>query len=159
VDAGAAKIASTPRRTTIARLLMFKRPAYLPKSGTIPEKYRIARIAPIETTAWSVSGTIVNVAYERDGDYRLILADKAGKQLTCVLQDPALAPIRGPFSAKVDAARTVVKRKLNPTLTPRNVRVPARIVGIGYFGRLNSDANKSPEGFQLHPVFSVQFSL
>jgi hypothetical protein len=157
VDAGAARVRSRPTRTSIAHLLQFKRPKDLPGTGDIPVHYRTHRIAGVETVVWTVTGTIMNVTYERDGDYRLILGNSKGAVLTCVLPDPARAPKRGRFSAQIDAARAVVARKLHPAATPRNVRVPARITGLGYFGRFNSDANKSPEGFQLHPVFSVRF--
>lgn len=157
VDAGAARVRSRPTRTSIAHLLQFKRPKDLPGTGDIPIRYRTHRIAGVETVVWTVTGTIVNVTYERDGDYRLILGNSKGAVLTCVLPDPARAPKRGRFSAEIDAARAIVARKLHPAATPRNVRVPARITGFGYFGRFNSDANKSPEGFQLHPVFAVSF--
>ena len=157
VDAGAAQVRTRPVPTTVARLLKFKRPKDLPGTGDLPIRYRTHRIAGVETVVWTVTGTVVNVTYERDGDYRLILGDAKGAVLTCVLPDPARAPKRGRFSAQIDAARAVVERKLHPAETPRDVKVPARITGLGYFGRFNSDANKSPEGFQLHPVIRVEF--
>jgi hypothetical protein len=157
VDPAAHGIPARPIPVTIPRLLRFKRPKNLAGTGTIPAHYRTHRISGVETHAWSVRATVVNVAFERDGDYRLILSDGKGAVLTCVLPDPARAPKRGRYSAQVDAARAVVARKLHPALEPRDVNVPVRLVGLGYFGRFNSDANKSPEGFQLHPVYSVQF--
>ncbi len=157
VDPYTTKMRVKPVRTTIAHLVSFKRPAYLPGKGTIPVKYRTQRIAPVETTVWSIKGTAVSCAAEHDGDYRLLVADAKGRQVTCVMPDPMLAPKRGRFSAQIDVARAAVVRKFHPTFTPQKVRVPVQIVGIGYFGRLNSDANPSPEGFQLHPVLSVRF--
>jgi hypothetical protein len=157
VDPDARKVDATPVKTTIARLLKFKRPKDLPGKGTIPNKYKTKRIKGVETVVWTVSGTVINVAYERDGDYRLILADEKGNELTCVLVDPKRAPKRGRFSSRIEGARAIVVRTFHPTLTPREVRTPATLTGFGYFGKFNSDANKSPEGFQLHPVFKVKF--
>lgn len=152
-----AQIRSKATSTTIARLLQYKRPKELPGKGTIPVRYKTHRIRRVETTLWQVKGTVVNVAAEHDGDYRLIVADSRGHEVTCVLPDPALAPKRGRFSHQIDRCRAIVLKKFKPDFTPRNVRVPIEIVGIGYFGRFNSDANKSPEGFQLHPVTALRF--
>jgi hypothetical protein len=157
VDEGASRI-KAPKPTTVSHLLRFKRPKDLPGTGTIPDWYKTRRITGVENYVWRVTGTIVNVAYERDGDYRLILTDSKGNVVTCVAPDPARAPKRGRYSDKIDHCRKLVVEKFHPTLTPRDVKVRATIEGLGYFGRFNSDANKSPEGFQLHPVTSVRFS-
>jgi len=157
VDADTEKMNVKPVPTTIAHLLTFKRPADLPGQGTIPETYRTQRIKPIETTVWSVTATLVEVAAEHDGDYRLTLQDAKGGQIIGVLPDPSLAPKTGRFSKQIDAARKVVAEKLHPTFTESKVRMPVQIIGLGYFGRFNKEENPSPEGFQLHPVFSVRF--
>jgi len=157
VDAEAKRMSAKPKFTTIAHLLKFKRPADMPGTGAMPERYKTHRIKPVEVTVWSIEGTVVNVAAEHDGDYRLIVADKNGEQVTCILPDPALVPKAGRFSNRINAARAVVVKKFKPTFEPRDVKVPVQLTGLGYFGRFNSDANKSPEGFQLHPVFSVKF--
>jgi|GEM_PF-6459854 len=157
VDGDGAKMNMTPKRATIAKLVSFKRPAVLPKNGKPAEKYRTHRVAPVETTIWTIRGNVVSVAAEHDGDYRLIVADAKGNKVSCVMPDPALAPIRGKYSKMVDEARAVVVKKFKPTFDPRDVNVPVEVTGLGYFGRLNSDANPSPEGFQLHPVIKVRF--
>ena len=156
VDPDIAKL-TKPTPTTIAHLLTFKRPTDLPGAGTVPENYRTHRIAHVETTLWAIEGTVVSVAAEHDGDYRLIVADKKGGKVCCVLPDPALAPKTSRLSAQIDAARAVVVKKFHPTFTARDVQVPVKIVSPGYFGRFNKEENPSPEGFQLHPVVGVRF--
>jgi hypothetical protein len=157
VDEGAARMSDKPVSTTIARLLKFKRPADLPGKGTIPESYRTHRIPSIETTVWSVKGTLIEVAAERDGDQRLTVADVQGRQIIGVLPDPALAPKTGPFTARINATRALIDARFHPTLTEKKVHIPIEMIGIGYFGRFNKEENPSPEGFQLHPVFAVRF--
>jgi hypothetical protein len=157
VDPDVSKIRMKPVPTEIAHLLTFKRPAALPKKGTVPVKYRATRVAPVETTVYSIEGTVISACAEHDGDYRLIVADSKGNQVTCVMPEPDLAPKRSKISTLLDAARKVTAHKFQLDFKPTDVSVPVKLSGIGYFGRLNSDANKSPEGFQLHPVIAVEF--
>lgn len=157
VDPEVSKIAPTPVLTPIAKLVTFKRPSDLPKKGKTPDKYKAHRYAPVEVTQYLVRGTIIGVAAEHDGDYRLKITDGKGHSIIVVLPDPALAPIRGKFSDRIDAFRAVVANKFHPTFEERAVSVPAEIVGIGYFGRLDPEENPSPEGFQLHPGLSIKF--
>lgn len=157
VDDDAAKMTSTPKPTTIEKLVQFKRPSVLPKEGSPAEHYRTHRIKPIETTVWQIRGTIVNVAAEHDGDYRLTIADEKGRKIIGVMPDPALAPIRGRFSDQLDAARAIILKKFKPTFEGQDVRIPVILNGLGYFGKMNPEENPSPEGFQLHPVIKVAF--
>jgi len=157
VDVDTKNMKSTPKPTSIAYLVGLKRPSVLPKVGSPVEHYRTHRVKPVETTIWQIRGTVVSVAAEHDGDYRLIVADAKGRKVCCVMPDPALAPIRGRFSNQVDETRAVVVKKFKPTFDPRDVKVPIVLSGIGYFGKINNDANPSPEGFQLHPVVKVVF--
>jgi len=159
VDDDAAKMSNKPVRTTIAKLVTYKRPPVLPKDPkNKPEmRYRIHRVNSVEKTLWTIRGNVISVAHEHDGDYRLIVADAKGNVVCCVMPDPALAPIRGRWSDLVDQARAVTVKKFHPTDDPRTVKVPVEVTGFGYFGRINNDANPSPEGFQLHPVTKVRF--
>lgn len=157
VDEYAAKMDVKPVPTSIAHLVTFKRPADLPKDGNGPVFYRTKRVPKIETVLWSVTGTIVGVAAEHDGDYRLKISDGKGSEVICVMPDPALAPVKGRFAAKINAVRAAVVAKFHPTFDERKVNVRATVVGFGYFGRLSPDENPSPEGFQLHPGISLRF--
>ena len=157
VDEDGAKMNAKPVPAAIAKLNSYKRPKVLPKKGSPAEHYRTHRVSPIETTVWEIRGTVVNVAAEHDGDFRLIVADEKGNKICCVLPDPDLVPLRGRFSNQVDAARAVVAKKFKLSYDPKDVNVPIVLTGIGYFGKLNHDANPSPEGFQLHPVLSAKF--
>lgn len=156
VDPDIAKVKGSPKPTTIEQLITYKRPKDLPLVGTAPEWYRTHRLDPIETTLWKITATIVNVASERDGDYRLTVADEKGNRIICVMPDPKLAPKRSRLSKLIDEVRATVLKRFDPTLDGEDVEVKAEIVGTGYFGRYNAEENPSPEGFQLHPIFRLR---
>lgn len=158
VDDDAKAMKATPVPTTIAKLNTFKRPAVLPKVGKPAMQYRSHRVGAIEKTVWSVTGTIVAVAAEHDGDFRLIIADEKGNKICCVMPDPDLVPLKGPFTKALLKARHDTAHKFAPlSYEDRDVKVKATVSGIGYFGRMNPEENPSPEGFQLHPLTSVRF--
>jgi len=152
VDPDSQKMSRRPVNTTIAHLVAFKRPAVLPKKGSAPPAYKAKRIAPVETTIWKFKGTVVSVAAEHDGDYRLIVSDAKGRLVCCVMPDPSLGTKKGKFTAEINQARAVVVKRFKPTFDARTVKVPVEITGLGYFGRMNSDANPSPEGLQIRAI-------
>lgn len=157
VDEDTKAMDAKPTRTTIEKLVEFKRPADIPKEGSPTEHYRQHRFQPIESTIWEVKGTLIEVAAEKDGDYRLTIADEKGRKIIGVMPDPKLAPIRGRFSDQIDAVRKLIVEKFHPTLEEKKVKMPIVMAGLGYFGRMNPEENPSPEGFQLHPVVKVEF--
>lgn len=157
VDPDASKVADKPIAVTIQKLTTFKRPADLPKAGKTPAKYKSHRVAPVELTKYLIRGTIIGVAAEHDGDYRLHVSDGKGHEVIIVLPDPDRAPKRGRFTKSLDDFRAIVAKRWHPGYEEEKVSVPAEIVGIGYFGRLNPEENPSPEGFQLHPGLSIRF--
>lgn len=152
VDPDSQKMSRRPVNTTIAHLVSFKRPAVLPKVGRAPAAYKAKRIAPVETTIWKFRGTAVSVAAEHDGDYRLIVSDAKGRLVCCVMPDPSLATKKGKFTAEINQARAVVVKRFKPTFDARTVKVPVEITGLGYFGKMNSDANPSTEGLQIRAI-------
>jgi len=149
LDEGAKAVAKTkPITTTVDLLTKLPSPKAVPKGG---------RVAPVETTSYSVTAQLVRYNRHRDGDFQFVLRDaKTGATVICEIPDPDEVR-QSPFHEKIVAARKTFQKRFVPfdvVQTPAPILV--RVTGIGYFGKVGgtngSDKAGAKNGVQLHPV-------
>lgn len=143
-DPGANAINFTTKPTTIAALDAFKAP-YSPTD----------RVAPVETTLWSIKAQMVAYKQEADSDIHLAVTDK-GKSM--IVEFPASYCDTGAVhKAQVDSARQAfIKACGQPTSYYQNLTGTATITGIGFFDRIHGQRGVAPNGIELHPAISFQ---
>jgi len=115
------------------------------------------RVVPIETTVYSVNATLTQFELAPDGDVRLAIIDEAGHTILASLPSPSC--IAGSaFAQQITAARAAFDARFKATSVPQRVSLPIEISGIGFFNFLSGEAYAAPNGFELHPVLSVNFT-
>ena len=86
--------------TSIDSLTAVSHPATLPDNS---------RIAPTETTTWTLSATLIKYVKSYDADYHIVFQDSAGRTMIGEIPDPACVSSSSPpsysFLAKRAAAR------------------------------------------------------
>ena len=108
-----------PLPVTIAYLHGLAAPRPLPQSS---------RIAPVETTTYSVTATLVEFKLEDDSDYHLVLADEAGRTIIAEIPSPACAS-GSALAAQISAARSAFDARFRATSTFQRAMVPIEIRG------------------------------
>ncbi len=157
-DAAASAIdLSSPTPTAIAFLTDLTR--FPPPSHWPPPN----RIAPPETTFWTLDATLDSFKFENDpqtgdSDYHLIIKDGAGN--TMVAEIPFPACVQGSaWQSQIAAARATFDARFTATssFTSAN-NMPVRITGIAIFDKLAHGSGHSPNGMEIHPVLSIVFN-
>ncbi len=117
------------------------------------------RVAPIETTTYTVSGTLIFTAKEADGDYHLAIEDSAGRTMIAEIPNPSCAAGSVALN-QITEARKEFEVKFGvpgqypaPALKPN---VPITLTGVGFFDKLHGQTGVAPNGIELHPVLSLQ---
>ena len=117
------------------------------------------RVAPIETTTYTVSGTLIFTAKEADGDYHLAIEDSSGHTMIVEIPNPSCASGSVVLN-QITEARKEFEAKFGvpgqypaPALKPN---VPITVTGVGFFDKLHGQTGVAPNGIELHPVLSLQ---
>jgi len=157
-DAPAAAIdLSSPTPTTIAFLTDLTR---FPPPHPWPPS---SRIAPEETTFWTLDATLDMYKFENDpqsgdSDYHLVIKDDAGN--TMVAEIPFPGCVQGSaWVSQITQARATFDAKFTATSTPKSGQnTPVRITGIAMFDKTAHGSGHSPNGMEIHPVLSIIFN-
>lgn len=117
-----------------------------------------SRIAPVETSVYSVTGTLIDFRREDDGDDYLVLADEAGR--TIIAEIPAVDCVdpRSVFRNSIGAARQAFENRFNISSMFQHPAVPIEVQGVGFFDYLQDQRGAAPNGIELHPVLAVNFA-
>lgn len=148
-DADARLVNLTPQPTTIAAMRSWS------PNGPIPSNNRIA---PYETTVWTINATLVEYKLEDDSDYHIVVKDDAGN--TIITEIPAFGCVgsSSPFAAYVENARQKFDAMFTPTTSFQFAKVPIQITGVGMFDFLHGQTGVAPNGVELHPVLDISFT-
>jgi hypothetical protein len=148
-DADARSVNLTPQPTTIAAMRSWS------PNGPIPSNNRIA---PYETTVWTVNATLVEYKLEDDSDYHIVIKDDAGN--TIITEIPAFGCVgsSSPFAAYIENARQKFDAMFTPTSSFQFANVPVQITGVGMFDFLHGQTGVAPNGIELHPVLDISFT-
>jgi hypothetical protein len=146
-DPGAASIGSTVHPTTIAALTALSAPPALPAAS---------RIAPTETSLFSVHATLIGFKLEADNDYHLVLRT-GDKTMIAEIPDPPCAK-GSPLLGGIETARAQFDARFKPSaLHFTYVSVPVTVTGVGFFDYQHGQDGVAPNAIELHPVLSVTF--
>jgi Putative binding domain, N-terminal/Viral BACON domain len=117
-----------------------------------------SRIAPYETTAWTVEATLTLYKKEDDSDYHLVLQDAAGNTLISEIPCPGCVGTGSPFVAKIDNARAAFDARLTATTSFQTANIPVRVTGIGMFDFPHGQTGAAPNQIELHPIIDIIFN-
>ena len=148
---------SLPSPTTIAFLTDLSR--FPPPSPWPPT----SRIAPVETTLWTLDATLDSFKFENDpttgdSDYHLIIKDALGN--TMVAEIPMPACVQGSvWENQIAVARQTFDDRFTATGSFKSAQnVPVRIAGIAMFDKMAHGSGHSPNGLEIHPILSLEFN-
>ena len=109
---------------TVEELIRIPRPAdMLPVTSEI-KKYETKRAAPVELTVWQITGSIIFLKLEADGDYHIVVQGASGDTVIAEIPTPTSAFLGTcPWAANIKAARAAVDQKFGKMLNPQNFTV------------------------------------
>lgn len=147
-DAGRVNLNSASA-TTIAYLVSQPHPNSIPSDG---------RVAPVETTRWSVDATLVEYKLENDSDYHLVISDASGTTMITEIPDPACVGGSSPFRSAIQHARGQFDTRYTPTDFFQRANIAVRISGVGFFDFYHAQTGAAANQVELHPVLDVAFN-
>jgi len=148
-DADVAKVnLGSTTATTIAGLDARTAPNTLPSNN---------RVAPTETTVFSLSATLTEFKLESDSDYHLVLSDGAGHTMIAEIPDPACVGSSSPFLPSVRTARSAFDARFSATTSFQTANVAVQVRGVGFFDFLHGQTGVAPNGIELHAVLGISF--
>ena len=134
---------STWTSNTIYNFYQSARPATIPTNS---------RVAPRETTQYSVNGTLTKYKRETDSDYHLVIQDGAGRTMIVELPNINCVGSGSPFRSGISNARAQFDAKLTATSSFKTVSAPVTIRGVGFWDFLHGQTGVAPNGIEVHPV-------
>lgn len=148
-DAEARSVVATPKPTTIAKLIAFPAPANV--------KSLEARAGDVELTTFEVEATITLFKTEADGDYHIVISDDQGDAMIAEIPRCSCVPGSSPFHEATCAARAAFEKHFNKV---KSGRPESRVVisGVGFFDFIHGQTGHAPNGIELHPVLSIEFT-
>lgn len=145
-DSGAIDLAHVVP-TTIADLTSLPKPASLPSNN---------RIAPTETTVYSITATMTLYKHESDADYHVVLSDGTRTMIVESADIGCVGP-GSPLAAGIQNARTELDSRLTPTTSFKSANLAVTVTGVGFFDFLHGQTGVAPNGIELHPLLDVHF--
>jgi hypothetical protein len=141
-------IAAGVRDTTIRALRHRSTPASRPAT---------ARVAPTETTTFRVHARLREYVREADGDYHLVLADRAGRRIIAEIPDPACVGRISPVRTAIRAARSRMDARYDVTTGFKFTHRRVVVRGVGFFDYFHGQTGMAPNDLELHPVVGLAF--
>lgn len=134
--------------TVISRLSALTAPSSLPSSS---------RVRPVETTVYTLTGTLLRYKEESDSDYHLVISDG---QHTMIAEIPASYCVgaNSPLATGIKRARAQFTQRYHPSPDHFHyTHAKVQITGVGFFDFLHGQSGVAPNGIELHPVLDIQF--
>src|SRR5713101_7298754 len=147
-DAGLVNL-SSPTSTTIANLRAFTTPNPIPPNN---------RVAPAETTEWTIDATLTLYKLESDSDYHLVMQDASGNTMITEIPSPSCVGSGSPFFAGIQNARSEFDAKFTATTSFQTANIPVRIKGVGMFDFPHGQTGAAPNQIELHPILDIIFN-
>jgi hypothetical protein len=115
------------------------------------------RVAPVETTTYSVTATLVEYRKAADSTYELVLADEEGRTIRAELPPPSCSA-GSRFASEIAMTRSIFESRFFAIESFRSALVPVEVRGLGFFDFTRGDRGASPNGVELQPVTWLTFS-
>ncbi len=143
-----------PVDATVEALAALEPPARRPSQG---------RVRPVECTVYRVEALLAAwdtvMRLENDGDDHVVLFGRENQRISIIAEIPnpeCDGACRSGFAERFTAARETLEsgvRRPNPNDLP----ILVRVTGVGFFDRRHGQTGVAPNGFELHPVLSIEF--
>lgn len=152
-------VSLTPVDATVEELAALPRPAHTPRTG---------RAKPLECTVYRVRAHLagwdtVMPRRERDHDIHIVLFGLTNPRISMIAEmpDPMCdGACRSGFAEQFARERAALLREVNDPDSPIG-RDPDKalvvVTGVGFFDFLHHQTGVAPNGFELHPVLSIEF--
>src|SRR6185503_10148790 len=134
--------------TTIAGLSTIAAPATLPENN---------RVAPTETTVWTINATLREFVRAFDSDYHMVIVDSAGRTMIVEIPAPNCVGPGSPFATGIARARAQFDAVFTSGSQFQIANVPVQITGVGFFDYFEGQQGIAPNGIELHPVIDIKF--
>ncbi len=148
-DVDASQVSFVPQGTTIATMRGWPAPATIPSNS---------RVAPYETTVWTVNATLTQFKFEGDSDYHLVIKDEAGNTIITEIPIPGCVGSGSPFAVSIANARAKFNAMFTASGSFQSVSVPVQITGPAMFDHLHGQTGVAPNGIEIHPILDINFN-
>jgi hypothetical protein len=139
---------------TVEELAALPEPARRPAQG---------RMRPVECTVYRVEGLLGGwdtfMKLENDGDDHLVLFGKTNQRVSIIAEIPnpeCDGACRSGFAERFGEARAALEAGVRRP-NPGDLNPVVRVTGVGFFDYLHHQTGVAPNGFELHPVLSIEF--
>src|SRR5690242_12198266 len=150
-DEDVGKVSTFAQSTTIAALRALKPPSNLTGDTT-----RLIYAGSPELQTWRLTdATLAGYKLESDGDYHLVLVDRAGNSLIAEIVDPRR--VAEGWKAQTTAARAVFDRHHTARGTFQTASETVTVTGVGFFDLIHGQLGVAPNGIELHAVLDIHF--
>ncbi|MBI3743288.1 MAG: hypothetical protein HY261_03255 [Chloroflexi bacterium] len=150
-DADVQKVNFTPVSMTVDELTHLRAP------GTLPDR---SRLAPVETTTYSVNAVLLGFKLEADHDIHAVIAEPRDPGETMIVEFPdapgctsGAAPEQA--RAMADARKTFIEAVGQPTKSFHRMVRNITVTGVGFFDFQHGQTGVAPNAIELHPVLAV----
>jgi hypothetical protein len=134
--------------TTLRALRHRPTPASRPATG---------RVGPAETKTFRVHARLREYVREDDGDYHLVLSDRAGRRLIAEIPDPTCVGRISPVRRAIRTARAEIDARYDVTSGFKSTNRRVVVRGIGFFDYFHGQTGMAPNDLELHPVVGIRF--
>jgi hypothetical protein len=142
-DADRSRVVREPVDTTVAALSSLPRaPEPLPHDRRLP---------PHEVTVYRIQARLVAAHKMLDGDFHMLIADPEAPSARMIVEIPA--PEEGRSSGLAETFRRARQQVRRHGAKGRLIRV----TGVGFFDYTHWQPGAARNGFELHPLLSVEF--
>jgi hypothetical protein len=139
---------------TVEQLAALPEPTRRPSAG---------RLRPVECTVYRVEAFLGGwdrfMKLENDGDYHLVLFGKTNQRVSIIAEIPSPecdGACRSGFAEQFIAGRAALEAGVARP-NPGDLSPVVRVIGVGFFDYLHHQTGVAPNGFELHPVLSIEF--
>jgi hypothetical protein len=143
-----------PVDATVEELAALPQPARRPSAG---------RVRPVECAVYRVEGLLGGwdtfMKLENDGDDHLVLFGRTNQRVSIIAEIPSPecdGACRSGFAEQFGAARAALLEGVRRP-NPGDLSPVVRVTGVGFFDFKHGQTGVAPNGFELHPVLSIEF--
>ena len=147
-DPDATSVSFVSQSTTVATMRSWTPPSPIPANN---------RVAPFETTVWTLNVNLLEFKFEDDADYHLVLQDASGNTMIAEIPNPGCVGSGSPFAADIINARMKFNAMFTASTSFQFANVPVQITGVGMFDFLHGQTGVAPNGIEIHPVLDISF--
>jgi hypothetical protein len=117
------------------------------------------RLAGVERHVYKVKAQAVTAKIEEDGDIHLVIAARAAKNRTMIVEFPDRACVASAFKRdRMDQARQAMLAECGSLSSSSFTDLTGNVVirGVGFWDAIHGQTGVAPNGIELHPVLRFE---